>query len=74
MTAQNNPEARAVLIVFLVVIATGLLSMVMRAFDSIESAEEIARYATDAAEELRQEVDDLEAQVEELSDQLDQHQ
>jgi peptidoglycan hydrolase CwlO-like protein len=70
MPSQVTPEARALLIVFIVVLASVALQTMSQAFVRIESADNMARESIDAAQEARDKGDDLETQVDELRNEL----
>jgi uncharacterized membrane protein YidH (DUF202 family) len=72
VATRSTPEARALLLILLVVLGSATLRTVIQAFERIDAAEARARYATNASEELRKKVDELETQVEELGEQVSQ--
>ncbi|MDO9271922.1 MAG: hypothetical protein Q7T94_02725 [Rugosibacter sp.] len=72
MPAPLTPEARALLIVFIVVLGSVALQTMSQAFVRIEFADNMAREAMGAAQEARDKVDDLENQVDELRNDLEE--
>jgi phage shock protein A len=72
MPTASTPEARALLVVFVVVLATAAIHTVANSFDRLETTDARARSATGAAQELKEKVDELESQLEELRDTFDE--
>ena len=72
MIPRSTPEARALLVILLVVLASATLRTVTQAFKRIDAAEARARYATNTSEELLKKVEYLETQVEELGERVTQ--
>lgn len=72
MPTASTPEARALLVVFVVVLATAAIHTVLNAFERLETTDARARSAIGAAHELKEKVEELESQLEELRDKVDE--
>ena len=72
MPTASTPETRALFVVCAVVLATAAIHTVANIFDLLETTDSKARSAAAATRELKEKIDELESQLEELTDKVDE--